>query len=434
MKYCKRCCYPANAKPAIIFDEQGVCSGCRYVESRKGILGAIDWDERERWLREMLEEYKARNRERGGMYDCLIPVSGGKDSHFQVYLMKEVYGLNPLLVTYNHCFNTKLGIRNLTNMVSAFGCDLVRFTSSPQAVKRLTRYGLRRFGDVTWHYHSGIMTYPIQTAVRYKIPLMVWGEEGISELVGMFNQDDMVEFTKKRRQEHCMRGFEPEDVLEDDIAIQEGVRREDLAPFFYPSDEEVEELGLRGIYLSNYIHWNAREQTRLMIDKYGFETAQERDRTFNLNDKLDDLCANGVHDYLKYLKFGYGRATDDASAEIRHGRMTREQGIELVMQYDHVRPHDLDTWLEFAGMTEQEFMSHVDPYRESSIWKQDENGRWVVKDTIGNHVHDPGVEDVALEVVEPWKPFTPSAPRSDLRTGGVKENVNLNMQSEYVLL
>ena len=131
MEYCKRCCYPSNAKPTIAFDEQGVCSGCRVVESRPN----VDWKEREEWLRDLLEEHKALAREAGRPYDCIIPVSGGKDSHYQVYLMKEVYGMNPLLVTYNHLFNTKLGIRNLTNMVRKFSCDLLRFTSNPDSVQ-----------------------------------------------------------------------------------------------------------------------------------------------------------------------------------------------------------------------------------------------------------------------------------------------------------
>ena len=297
MEYCLRCCYPANAKPDIIFDSQGVCSGCRVIESRI----EVDWKEREEWLRDLLEKYKAQAKENNNPYDCIIPVSGGKDSHYQTYLMKEIYGMNPLLVTYNHIFNTKLGMRNLTNLVKKFNCDLIRFTSNPASVRKISRYMLKKIGDVTWHYHSGIMTFPIQTAVRYKIPLMIWGEEGFSELTGMFNQDDMVEFTKKKRQEHDMRGFEPEDLinLEDsDLEIK------DLAPFFYPSDEAIEDLGLRGIYLSNYIRWNAKKQTEFMIKDYSFETAQVRDRTFNLYDKLDDLHANGVHDYLKYLKFG----------------------------------------------------------------------------------------------------------------------------------
>lgn len=431
MEYCRRCVYPANAKPDIIFDDQGVCSGCRLIESRP----TVDWEERGKWLRTLLEENKARAREARRLYDCIIPVSGGKDSHYQVYLMKVVYGMNPLLVTYNHVFNTKLGIRNLTNIVKTFECDLLRFTSNPGAVRRISRWALHRMGDITWHYHAGIMTFPVQAAVKYRIPLMIWGEEGFSELVGMHSQDDMVEFTKKKRQEHSMRGFEPDDVLRDPLAIREGVTAHDLAPFFYPSDEEIEATGLRGIYLSNYVSWNAKKQTELMIEKYGFETAQQRDRTFNLYDKLDDLHANGVHDYLKYLKFGYGRATDDASTEIRHRRMTREEGIEMVIQYDPVRPHDLDVYLNFVGMTEEEFMALVEPLRDLQIWEKMADGRWRVKDHAGNHINDPGVDAVRIPLDPARTRFKRSRPRRRwLRNDHQEEHENLNAQDEYVIL
>ncbi len=389
MRYCQRCCYPANARPDIIFDERGVCSGCNVVGSRP----RIDWEERGRWLAELLEEHKRKGREAGRPYDCIIPVSGGKDSHYQTYLMKEVFGMNPLLVCYNHVYNTKRGIRNLRNMVRRFNCDLLRFTTNPESARKISRYMLRRVGDITWHYHAGIMTFPIQVAVQYKIPLMVWGEEGFSELTGMFNQDDMVEFTKKKRQEHDMRGFEPEDLVEEsegDLMVR------DLAPFFYPDDERIEEVGLRGIYLSNYMSWNARAQTELMVQEYGFEPHPgPRDRTFNLYDKLDDW-ANGIHDYLKYLKFGYGRATDDASTEIRHGRMTREEGIAMVGRHDHARPRELDAFLMFLGITEDEFEGCVEPMRDPQIWELGPNGGWRVKDSIVNHVEDPGVEAARL--------------------------------------
>jgi N-acetyl sugar amidotransferase len=431
MEYCKRCCYPANTKPDIIFDEKGVCSGCRLIESRP----TIDWNERGRWLKDLIEEHKAKAREAGKIYDCIIPVSGGKDSHYQAYLMKEVYGMNPLLVTYNHVFNTKLGIRNLTNLVKSFNCDLLRFTTNPESVRKVSRWALKRMGDVTWHYHAGIMTFPIQAAVRYKIPLMVWGEEGFSELVGMYNQDDMVEFTKKKRQEHSMRGFEPEDILHDDLALQEGITARDLAAFFYPSDEEIEAVGLRGIYLSNYVNWNARKQTELMIEKFGFETAQKRDRTFNLYDKLDDLHANGVHDYLKYLKFGYGRATDDASTEIRHRRMTREEGIAMVTAYDPVRPKDLDVYLRFVGMSEEEFVGMLDPLRDPQIWERGAEGQWQSKDHIGNHLRDPGVDEVRLPLVPDRKGFMRSQPkRTYPRDDHIEEFESLNAQKEYVIL
>jgi N-acetyl sugar amidotransferase len=390
MKYCQRCCYPENAQPSIIFDEQGVCSGCRVVESRP----AIDWAERERWLVELLNEYKAKAKAARNPYDCIIPVSGGKDSHYQAYLMKVKYGMNPLFVTYNHLYNTKVGLRNLENMFRKFSCDLIRFSSNPDSARKISRYMLEKIGDVTWHYHAGIMTFPIQIAVKYKIPLMIWGEEGFSELTGMFNQDDMVEFTKKKRQEHDMRGFEPEDLLNQ---ADSPFELRDLAPFFYPSDEEIEDVGLRGIYLSNYISWNAKAQCEQMIREYDFETARERDRTFNIYDKLDDVHANGVHDYLKYLKFGYGRATDDASTEIRHGRITREEGIDLVVKHDSKRPRDLDLLLEFLGITEEHFEALVEPLRDERIWSVDPaTGKWTPKDHIGNHRNDPGVDAVRL--------------------------------------
>ena len=398
MRYCARCVYPENARPAIIFDDAGVCSGCRYHESRD----RANWDEREKALREILTEYRERARERREIYDCIIPVSGGKDSHFQVHLLKNVYGMNPLLVAYNHCFNTRLGVRNLRNLVKQFGCDLVRVTSNLHSARKIARYMVRKVGDITWHYHAGIRTVPFQMAVRYKIPLMIWGEHGYAELTGMFRLEDMVEYTKWTRQEHDMRGYEPEDLINE----ESGLTWQDMAPFVYPRDEEIEELGVRGIYLSNYLYWDARAQGQLVHDKYSFDYfRKERDRTFAVYGKTDDH-ANDVHDYMKYLKFGYGRTTDDAATEVRHGRMTREEAIALVGRYDHVRPSSLDLYLNFLGMAEQEFEASVDPMRDKAIWQRAANGRWTVTDSIVNHVKDAGVEAARVPLVpEPDRTF-----------------------------
>lgn len=393
MQYCKRCCYPANARPTIIFDEQGICSGCRLHEARP----VIDWGRQQQHLKEILAEYSKKAKKNGSRYDLIIPVSGGKDSHFQCHTIREM-GLNPLLVTYNHGFNTKCGIRNLTNILKQFNFDLLRFTSSPEAARVISKFMLKTVGDITWHYHAGIMTFPIRAAVMYKIPLILWGEHGFSDLTGMYNQDDMMEFSKKDRQEHSMRGFEPDDILRHPNNTE--VQEKHLAPFYYPSDEEIESIGVRGIYLANYVPWNARAHTRLMIEKFNFETATARERTHHLYDKLDDIHANGAHDYLKYLKFGYGRATDDASNDIRHGRMTREEGIAMVQKHDHVRPHDLDIWLQFVGMTEKEFFATIDHLRDPAVWERDGKGEWRVKDSIANHVTDPGVDSARLPQIE----------------------------------
>jgi N-acetyl sugar amidotransferase len=246
MEYCKRCVYPVNAQPGIVFDDEGVCSGCRASEDRID----VDWSERENKLKSLLAEYSDGQRKKGNPFDCIIPVSGGKDSTYQTWVVKEKYGLNPLLVSYNHTFNTPLGARNLANLIEKFDCNLVRFTTAPGSAKRMAKYMLEKVGDVTWHYHAGINTFPIRVAVQYDIPLLVWGEDGFSELVGMHNLDDFVEFTKKKRQEHHMRGFEPEDILGDPDCP---LTAYDLAPFFYPKDEALEKVGVRGIYLSNYM-------------------------------------------------------------------------------------------------------------------------------------------------------------------------------------
>ena len=389
MNYCKRCMYPSNAKPTIIFDDQGVCSGCRTIESRK----KINWVDRKKQLDELIKEYKSIAKKNNSAYDCIIPVSGGKDSTYQTYLMKEVYKMNPLLVTFNHTFNTSLGGRNLKNLVKQFSCDLIRFTANRDSIKKITSFMLKQIGDITWHYHSGIMTFPMQVAAQYKIPLIIWGEEGFSELTGMFNQDDMIEFTKMKRQEHDMRGYEPEDLIEKSNNF---ITKQDLAAYYYPEDEIIEKLNLRGIYLSNYISWNAKAQTDKMIKEYNFEVLNEtRERTFNLYDKTED-AANGTHDYLKYLKFGYGRATDDASTEIRHGRMTREIGAEKVMKHDPTRPSDLDFFLDFLNISEKEFIKSVDHLRDKKIWDQVDEEKWQVKDSIANHVNEEGVEEVRI--------------------------------------
>jgi hypothetical protein len=211
MKYCTKCFYPENAKPTIIFDDNGVCSGCNYNQSRKD--DDVDWNEREQMFIEILQEAKALALERGNSHDCIIPVSGGKDSHFQVWLLKEKYKMNPLLVSFNHGFNTRAGLRNLNNLIEKSGCDAVVYTAGKSSVRKISRYMLEKVGDLTWHYHAGIRTLPFKVAVEKNIPLIVWGEHGFAELTGLVSLKDFVEFTKWTRKEHDMRGIEAEELL-----------------------------------------------------------------------------------------------------------------------------------------------------------------------------------------------------------------------------
>lgn len=385
MRYCKRCLYPENAKPTIIFDDRGVCSGCNYHASRKNL--EIDWGARQKILENILEEARLESKRRGNSHDCIVPVSGGKDSHFQVWLLKKKYGLNPLLVTFNHCYNSPAGLKNLENLVEKSGCDLVRYTAGLDSVRRISRYMLKTVGDLTWHYHAGIRTLPFQIAVKYNIPLIVWGEHGFAELTGLVSLEDFVEFTKWTRKEHDMRGYEASSLIG-----HEGITGADIAPYIYPEDEEIEKTDVRGIYLSNFYVWDAKIQAENMIKEWGFSpVAYERERTFNLYAKIEDH-ANDVHDYLKYLKFGYGRATDDASMEIRHGRMTREEGIEMVKRYDSNEPSSLRFYCEFLGISVQDFYAQLDSQRDLNIWTRDKSKQWEVVDSIQTQPIDEAVE------------------------------------------
>ena len=220
MEYCSRCVLPRNAKPYIIFDEKNVCSGCSSAEKND----IVDWQERENKLNEIFEKYKLIAKNNNNIYDCIIPVSGGKDSHYQVHIVKEKYGLNPLLVTYNHLFNTPLGNRNLKNLIEKMSCDHIRYSSSIDSVKKLSRYMLKKCGDVTWHYHAGITTFPIQMAVKFNIPLIVWAENNYSNLTGIFDPDDMVEFSRKSRKDLALRGIEAADAVGHDNIDEKDIR------------------------------------------------------------------------------------------------------------------------------------------------------------------------------------------------------------------
>ncbi len=378
MRYCARCLYPENARPTIIFDEEGVCSGCRYHESR--IKLEVNWEERSVMLERILEEAKRIAKRNGNSHDCIIPVSGGKDSHYQVWLLKKKYEMNPLLVTFNHAYNTPAGNRNLYNLVEKSGCDFVRYTAGVDSVRRVSRYMLQTVGDLTWHYHAGIRTYPFQVAIERNIPLVVWGEHGFAELTGIVSLEDFVEFTRWTRKEHDMRGYEPHDLIG-----KGGITERDIAPYIYPTDEDIARVEVRGIYLSNFIYWDAKKQAEIMMKEWDFApVTYERERTFNLHGKIEDH-ANDVHDYLKYIKFGYGRATDDASMEIRHGRMSREEGMAMVNRYDAREPSTLGTYCDFLGISKQRFYDWMEPMRDKRLWQKNKIGIWQPQDEVFRH-------------------------------------------------
>ncbi len=351
------------------FDAEGVCSACR-VHRQKS---SIDWDERLKWLLEEVEPYR-----RSTGYECVIGVSGGKDSYYQVHFVKEKLGLNPLLVTYNGNNFLDVGWRNMMRMKDVFNVDHIIVSPGTDMLIRMNRLGFRKCGDMNWQNHCGIFTQPMKVACQMSIPLVFWGEHGWTDLGGMLSMHDFPEFTYRYRKDQGLRGYDWYDFVGDE---EDSVGEHELECFKYPSDDEVRKVGLRGLFVGMYDKWDANEHVQLVTDLYGWEPSPVPfERTYRTMSNLDDRYENGVHDYLKWVKFGYGRATDHACKDIRSGYMSRDQGIEMVRKYDHVRPSDLYYWLDYVGRSEEWFDVIANSFRSPKVWVKDDGGLWHKRD------------------------------------------------------
>ncbi len=395
MKYCSRCVYPAASAMPLSFNEDGVCTGCQVADQRR----LIDWDSRLAQFHRVVDEYRC-----GNDYDILIPVSGGKDSYYQVHLATKVLNLKPLLVTYHANNFVPEGEYNLQRMREVFDCDHLILRPGEGMLKKMNRLGFRLQGDMNWHSHCGIFTVPIQVAVRYNVPLILWGEHGFMDLAGMYSYDDFVEFTAKFRLEHAMRGYDWDDLTDEGLTrlgrpeLAEGLEEKDLKWAQYPSDDELDAVGVRGIYTSNFVPWDSNRHVELVMKEYGWRPSVEPfERTYRRFSSLDDRHDVGVHDYLKFVKFGYGRASDHSCHDIREGQLSRSEGIEHVRRLDHVKPvKDLARWLEYAEFDADEFDHTCDSFRDPRVWNI-KGGKWV-KANIWGTESDYG--DVCLSAAE----------------------------------
>ncbi len=374
MQYCTRCLNPENIYGGITFNEKGVCNRCTgYENYTNNFPTPAQRAEKRQQFVDILERYRSKD---GSNYDMIIPVSGGKDSLYQVHIMKKEMGFNPLLVTFNHTFNTKTGVYNLANMVEKLGVDLIRFTPNPQLVPKLSRLSMEKFGDSCWHCHCGIFTFPLRVAHQQRIPLLVSQEKyyGIlSAEGGLYNKVDP---------QDRLFGIRAE--AEEMINEERGIHRKDLVQFMRPPQEELDEIGVRGICITDFIQWDSKEITEFLIKEYGFKT-KGHDRTYDCYANAECHHCSGVHDYMRYLKVGHGRATDDAGIDIRKGLMTREQGIEMVKMYDSRPPADMKMYLERIGMTRDEFYAIMESKRDPKFWSKDESGQWIPADSVLNH-------------------------------------------------
>jgi N-acetyl sugar amidotransferase len=372
LTYCVRCVMP-HTKPDLHIDEEGVCNACRAYENRKD----LDWEARKRELLAIID----RHRKKGAAWDCVIPVSGGKDSTYQVIRMLQL-GVNPLCVTSSTCDLSPIGRSNIENL-KRLGVDHMEFSPNPLIRAKLNRAALTEVGDIAWPEHVGIFTIPVRVAVQFGIPLIVWGENSQNEYGGPAGAATNNVLTRRWLEEFGgLLGMRVSDLTE-----TYGISEREILPYRYPSDEDLQRVGVTGIFLGHYLPWDGISNA-LIAQAHGLTTYDRAVEGSMVNYENLDNHQHGIHDYFKFLKFGFARATDIACLHVRRGRITRQDALQIVRLRDGVFPWSylgkpLESILAGIDMSVEEFIRVCDRFTNKKIFKRDGFGA-LIKDRKGN--------------------------------------------------
>lgn len=351
MKYCSRCIMP-ESQEGQDFDGFGICNVCRSSEEKM----RIDWKTRKEELSQILSDAKKRNSSKE--YDCLIPISGGKDSTFQLHVLVKEFGMRPLAVTFSHNWFTSVGIYNLFNAIEKFDVDHVMFTPKRSLVNNLARKSLGKIGDSCWHCHAGVGAYPLRVARDYGIDLVIWGESAAEsssrgtykDSIHKFDQDYFLKVSAKARPEEF---------------IDESIEKRDIRKFESLTAEEYEEANITGIHLGDFLFWDEERQTEFVINEYGWREDYV-EGTYK-GYKSAECIMPGVHDFACYLKRGYGRASFHLSSDIRTGLVTRDEIDPALLEIERRVPRGMEYFSEITGIGLDEFVDLIEPHKHDSI-------------------------------------------------------------------
>jgi len=358
MKKCIKCGLPETYE-TIEFDKQGICNICLQQDFKKE---KINWKFRKDMLDNLIEEHRGKYD-----YDCIVPFSGGKDSTFTLYYLIKEYNVKPLVVQFNHGFMRPNVLENNERTFRKLGVDVISFRPNWKIVKRLMRESLVRKGDFCWHCHTGIFSYPMHIAVKFNIPLVLWGEPS-SEYTAYYDyhDDEVEEVNETRFNRFINLGITAEDMKG---MIKNDLDSRDLLPYTYPELRDLKKIRYRSVCLGSYIPWNVREQSKLIMDKLGWKGDEVEGIPTDLYPYEKIECAmQGVRDYIKYQKRGYGRVTQMTAIDIRNNLIGKVEADGYINKYEGKKPHSLEVFLEYLNMTENEFnkiieKTAVPPYK-----------------------------------------------------------------------
>jgi len=353
MNRCSRCLYP-DTRPDTHFVD-GVCSGCRSYDERAG----VDWAAREKALIDLFESREV------GPYEVVVPVSGGKDSTWQVLKLKEL-GVNVLGVNAGTDMLSDIGRRNLDNLKNYI--DVIEWTPKLEARKKLIRIGLKQVGDMSWPEHCAIWSIPTQIALKFGSQYIVWGEQPQREYASPEGVEPATRLDGRWVSEFGgMLGMRISDVVGVD-----GLTYDDLAPFRFPEAKALDSAGIEGIWLGDYVDWDGGRNA-FVAQQYGFETLPHPVEGSLANYENLDNHVTVLRDWLRFLKYGYGRATDIACNQIRRGRLTRDEGLKMIAKAERFPRSSLgkpiEEVLEWCGLTLEEFTTECDRWTNPEIFR-----------------------------------------------------------------
>jgi N-acetyl sugar amidotransferase len=386
VKFCRKCVV-SNQRPRITFDENGVCSACDYAYEKHNL---IDWNEREKMLIDLLDKYRSKD----GSFDCVVPASGGKDSVYVAHQLKYKYDMHPLTVTWAPFEYTNIGWKNYLAFKDAGFDNLLCF---PNGIlhRKLSRLAFELLGDAWEPFAYGQKAYAFQMALKFKIPLIFYGESGEIEYGGSTKNIEKACESPEDWKEFYYKGSGIDELiqhgLEAGLFTKKEIANNPFELYRSPDPESLEKIGAQMHWFSFYKKWVPQENYYYSVENTGFQANPERSEgTYSKYASLDDK-QDGFHFYLAYIKFGIARATSDAAHEIRDGHITREEGIALIRRYDGEFPNKHFKWfLNYINIMENEFWDIIDLYRRNSshIWKK-VNDEWKLRHTVwGGGVDD----------------------------------------------
>lgn len=350
MKSCSRCFLPETHE-TIAFDGKGVCNICTANTAKQQ---SIDWASKKPELDALIEEHRGKFD-----YDCIVPFSGGKDSTWTLYYLVKEYGIKPLVVRFDHGFMRPNLEENVKKIQRKLGVDILSFTPNWHVVRKLMLQSFLEKGDFCWHCHTGIFSYPMWIALEKQVPLIFWGEPS-AEYTAYFSYDQPETVDETRFNRFVNLGISADDMY---LRLGGEVDKRDLKPYSYPPLKSLRKLNYRSVCLGSYIPWDVPRQSKIIMDELGWTGDLVENVPPQYNYEKIECYMQGVRDYIKYIKRGYSRPSHLAALDLRAGRIAPDDRAEMVELYEGKRPPSLDLFLEFVGLTEDEFldvaMSHT---------------------------------------------------------------------------